>query len=176
MTELQQALALDGTVTADDGTEYRLGGTTAEVMGGWEDFLASETLDRLLRIHGKRPNGEAQAIKAVAEMSEEGAFDFFGESSQKRMQTLSGLKRLVYLRIKQNHPDVPKKTIDAVVEREWETLFREIQKEMAAQDALLPNDEAPETGQSLNVSAGEASSLKSATSSTPSPAKNESAD
>lgn len=156
MTELQQALALEGTVEAD-GVVYRIGGTTLEVMAGWEDWLASETLDRLLRIHGKRPNGETQAIKTVADQSAEGAFDFFGELSQKRMSTLTGLKMLVYLRIRQNHKDVPKKTIDAVVEKDWEAMFLHLRKEMAAQESLLPNDAAPETGQSPNESAGAAS-------------------
>lgn len=145
MTELQQALALEGVVEWE-GKSIRIGPTSVEVMGRWEDWLADETLQRLLRVLGKRPGGEDKAIRAVANQAAEGVFDFYGEASAKRMGELSGLKMLVFFRALQHDETISKAVTDAIVERDWEVMYRQIRKEMAAADALLPNDEAPKTG------------------------------
>ena len=174
MTELQQALALEGSLEYE-GVVYRFGGTTLEVMARWEDWLADETLQRMERLLARKPDGAQQAMRIVADQSAEGVFDFYGATSSRRMRELSGLKKLVFFRIAQNHPDVQKKVVDAIVERDWEVIYREIQKEFAALEALLPNADAPETGASRSESAGGPRSPRSATSSTSSPPTSESA-
>lgn len=143
MTELRLALGDNGTIEYE-GVVYQTGTTSVEVMAEWEDWLASESLDRLIRINRNRPNGEMKAIKAIAEASAEGVFDFYGESSEKRINTPSGLKQLFFFRIRQNHPQVLKKTINEMIESKvGAELKLRWEKEQAAVDAILPNGEAP---------------------------------
>ncbi len=149
MTELRLALGEDGTLTGKDGIAYPTGPTSLEVMAEWEDSLFNETLQRLKRSLAKDPNGEMKALKTVAEMSAEGSFDFYGETSQKRIWTPSGIKRLLFFRIKQKSPDVLKKATDAIIDEIMAEDFRkQYEKELAAMDAILPNAEAP-TGAEL---------------------------
>ena len=143
MTELRLALGENGRIEYE-GVVYNTGATTLEVMAEWEDWLATETLDRQIRINRNRQNGEMKAIKAVAELSAEGVFDFYGELSEKRISTPSGLKQLFFIRIRQNHPDILKKTINAMIDKNLETALRlQFEKEQAALETILPNDQAP---------------------------------
>lgn len=153
MTELWLALSENGTIEFR-GVVYNTGGTTLEVMADWEDWLAGEALDRLLRVNLRRQreekaiqNGEAKAIKAIADLSAEGVFDFFGETSEKRLKTPSGLQQLFFLRIRQHHPDILKKTINEMVDSKIAAQLKvQWEKEKAAADAILPNAEAPQEG------------------------------
>ena len=157
MTELSQALGLEGTVE-HGGKTYRLGPITLEVMGAWEDWLAGETLDRLLRFAARSGGSRAEAFDSVAKLSAEGVFDFFGETSQKRLTQLSGQKKITYFRILQHHPDIDSKTVAEIVEAEWDKLFLLVQKDLAAQLALDPNEGSPATpGPSQHESDGDSS-------------------
>ncbi len=160
MTELQQVLALETSVEFD-GKTYRISKVALEVMAAWEDWLFNETLERTIRAMRTKPNGEMLAIKATAEMSAEGIFDFYEEASLVRMSKISGLKRLMLFRLRQNHPDITNAIVEAIVDRDFEQFQLAIKAEMAAQDALLPNDDAP-TGANQSESGGEPSLPKSA--------------
>lgn len=143
MTELRLALGDNGKIEWE-GVVYHTGATSLEVMAQWEDWLAGETLERQIRLLRKTQNGENKAIKAVAEMSAEGVFDFYGETSEKRINTPSGLKQLFFLRILQNNDKVTKKTVNAMIDAKLANELRlQWEKEQAALDAILPNAEAP---------------------------------
>lgn len=156
MTELRLALGDNGNIEWE-GVVYNTGSTSLEVMAQWEDWLAGETLERQIRLLRKTQNGEMKAIKAVAEMSAEGVFDFYGEVSEKRINTPSGLKQLFFLRILQNNDKVTKKTVNAMIDAKLANQLRlQWEKEQAALDAILPNAEAP-TG-AISESTGSRSS------------------
>ncbi len=163
MSELSKALGAESTIESD-GIVYRVGGITLEVMSKWEDLLAGDTLDRMLKILGKHKDGEDKAIQAVAKLSAAGEFDYFGEASQNRLRTMKGQQDLVFLRVKQHHPTIEKKIIQDFVEKHWAELYRTVLAELIAMEQSLPNAPAPTTG-ATNESAGEASLPKSATSS-----------
>ena len=93
MTELQQALATETTIEWE-GVVYRVGGITLEVMAAWEQWLAGETLDKMILLLGKHKDGEEKAIRAVAKLSASGEFDYFGDPSQDRLRTMAGQKKL----------------------------------------------------------------------------------
>ena len=152
MTELFLALNQEGGRIEWKGKVYYTGATTLEVMAEWEDWLASETLERQIRLLRKVHGGEDKAIRAVAQMSAEGVFDFYGETSESRMRKPSGLKQLFFIRIKQNHPDVVKATINEMIDHHLEkALMLEYKKEQASLEALLPNDEAPPGAESAGA-------------------------
>jgi len=169
MSELQQALATETTLEAD-GVVYRVGGITLEVMSAWEQWLASETLDKMLVLLGKHRDGEERAIQAVANLSASGEFDYFVEPSHNRLRTMAGQKKLVYFRVKQHHPTIEAKVISDFVEKSWAELYRAVLLELVAMEKTLPNVPAPTTGASPNDSAGAPSSPKSATNTDASPA------
>ena len=51
---------------------------------------------------------------------------------------------MFFIRIRQNHPDVLKKTINAMIDKSLETALRiQFEKEQAAMESVLPNAEAP---------------------------------
>lgn len=160
MTELQQVLATETTIEWQ-GTVYRVGGITLEVMNAWQNWLASETLDRMLLLLGKHKDGEDKAINAVAKLSAAGEFDYFGDASQNRLRTMAGQKKLVYFRVAQHCPTVEPKIIADFVEKQWGDLYKAVLADLIAMEATLPNAEAPKTtGASQNESAGEPSSPK----------------
>lgn len=176
MTELQQALALEESIE-HEGVVYKLGPISVEVMGAWEDWLAGETLDRMLRLVGRArgPDAENRAIESVAKLSAAGVFDFYEDASQNRMRTLAGQKKMTFFRIKQHHPLVEAKVVNDIVEQQWEKLYLAIRKQLAAQAALDPNADAPAQTGANSESDGEQSSPESATPTTSSPPTNESA-
>lgn len=150
MTELHQALGLE-TVVQWEGRSIKIGPVTVEVVARWEDWLATENLERLRRIGGN----DDKALRVVADQAAEGVFDFYGATSAKRMGELSGLKQLTYFMALQHDGGISKATTDAIVEKDFETMLQSIKKDMAATDALLPNDEAPAaTGDKTNAHTG----------------------
>lgn len=159
MTELQRALATESEIQ-HDGITYRLGGITLEVMAAWEQWLAGETLDKMLTLLGKHRDGEEKAIRAVAKLSASGEFDYFGDPSQDRLRTMAGQKKLVYFRVKQHHQTIEPKIVSDFVEKAWSELYRAVLTELVAMEQNLPNVPAPKTGASPNESAGEPSSPK----------------
>lgn len=169
MTELQQTLATETTIEWE-GVVYRVGGITLEVMAAWEQWLSSETLDRMIQLLGKHKDGEEKAIRAVAKLSASGEFEYFSDSSQDRLRTMAGQKKLVYFRVKQHHPTIEAKIVSEFVEKSWAELYRAILAELVAMEQLLPNVPAPTTGASPSESGGAASLPKSATSTNDSPA------
>lgn len=171
MTELQQSLATERTFE-HEGVTYRIGAVTFEVMAAWEDWLAGETLDRMLKLLGKHRDGEEKAVAAVARLSAAGEFDYFGSASGDRMRTLSGQKKLAYFRVKQHHNSIEPRVIAEIIENDWLALHRAMLADIVAHEAVNPNAQAPAaTGAKTNESAGEPSSPKSATVSDASPAK-----
>ena len=103
MTELSGVVSkayADEGIIEDGGEVFHTGKTTLEVMAEWEDWLANDALERMLRMLRKQPGGEDKAIKAIATMSAEGAFDFYGQTSATKLGTPSGIKQLIYLRVK----------------------------------------------------------------------------
>lgn len=173
MTELQKALGTESTIEWE-GVVYRVGGITLEVMAKWEEWLASDTLERMLRLLGKHRDGEEKAIQSVAKLSASGEFDYFGEPSQNRLRTMAGQKKLVFFRVAQHHPTVEAKIVSDFVEKSWAELYRIVLAELVAMEQSLPNVQAPTTG-ATNEFAGEQSSQKSATNTDVSQAKTASA-
>lgn len=162
MTELRLSLADNATIEYE-GRVFNTGTTGTEVMADWEDRQCQKTYERLIRvgIAMKMPTARQDAIDAIARLSAQGEFDFYGETSQKKMDTVDGLKLLFFIRIRQCHPDVTKKTIDAMIDAEFErTLRLQHEREQAALEAILPNDEAP-AGAKDDASAGAPLSLAS---------------
>jgi hypothetical protein len=165
MTELQQALATESSIEWE-GVSYRLGGITLEVMSKWEQWLATDTLERMLQLLGKHRDGEEKAIRAVAKLSASGEFDYFGDASQDRLRTMAGQKKLAYFRVAQHHATVEPRIVAEFVEKAWAGLYRAVLAELIAMEQSLPNAEAPKTtGANPSDSGGEPSSPKSATSS-----------
>lgn len=161
MTELQKSLATETTIEWE-GVVYRVGGITLEVVSKWEEWLASDTLERMLRLLGKHRDGEERAIRAVAKLSASGEFDYFGDPSQDRLRTMAGQKKLVFFRVAQHHPTVEAKVVSDFVEKSWADLYRIVLAELIAMEQSLPNAQAPKTG-AKSESDGEPSSPKSAT-------------
>lgn len=159
MTELQNVLAAESTIEWE-GVVYRVGGITLEVILAWEQWLATETLDKMLLMLGKHRDGEEKAIMAVAKLSASGEFDYFGEPSQNRLRTMAGQKKLVYFRVKQHCHTVEEKIVANVVEKSWSELYRAVLAELVAMEKTLPNVPAPATGANPSESAGEPSSPK----------------
>lgn len=168
MTEIQQALAMEDEIV-EGGVTYRVGGITAEVISRWESELATETYELLLKVSGN----QAAALETVGRMSVEGVFDFIGESSWKKIGTLEGRKKLMYLRVRQHHKTIDPKVIYNIVENNWAELAKIELKERAAESAR-PNEQAP-TGANQSVSGGSQSSPDSVTATNVPPAMNASA-
>lgn len=156
-----------------EGQVYKIGPITVEVIAAWEDWLAGIAFDTIARVvsRSRGPNAEGRVIEAVTKLSAAGEFDFFGEASQRRMETLVGQQKMTYFRIKQHHPNVEAKTVSDLVEKQWEKLALAYQKHLAAQAAALdPNAPAPaQPGANPSESGGEPSSPESATPITSSP-------
>lgn len=160
MTELQQVLAAETTIEYQ-GIVYRVGGITAEVIDAWQNWLAGETLDRMLFLLGKHKDGEDKAVHAVAKLSAAGDFDYFGDASQDRLRTMKGQKKLVFFRVKQHHQTIEEAVIAEFVEKQWSELYKAVLADLVAMEATLPNAEAPKTtGANQSESVGELSSPK----------------
>lgn len=144
MTELRLALATEGTLKAADGTEYRIGQTNVEVIDAWQNWLAEEAYLRTMSSAGKHVGNQA-VIKAIVEMTTAGAFDFYGDASQKRLLTPKGMKQLIFLKVAQHHPTVEKAIIEKYVDDNIEEFIRRHDLEIEVQKALDPNADAPAT-------------------------------
>lgn len=144
MTELQLLLAKEGEFV-HGGETYRVGPISVEVMEAWQSYLAGQAHALLLTVLPKTAEGRAEANLAVAKLGAAGEFDYFSESSQERMRTMNGMKKLILFRTRPFHPDVSPATIADVIEKEWEAISNYIRQENAVEAAHLPNDEAPAT-------------------------------
>lgn len=144
-SELSKALGAEETVEYE-GKVYRLAPSDRlEVIAAWQEWLGDCALEFFMRPSRQRmlgPDGVRKACEAVAKLEAEGAFSFFGETSNQRLFTLDGQKRFIYLRLKLNDDSVTEEMAKKIVESRWEHLARILMKESAAA-AADPNAEAP---------------------------------
>ncbi len=154
MTEIQEALGEVATLEID-GKTWNVGPTTVEVIRQWEQWMQQETMGAMYRsVGGLGPDALQGAFDAVARLAANGDFDFFGESSLRRMNTIEGKTKLLYWRLKPNHPEIDERTVRGWVEKEAVKIGRALMER-----SQVPNSEAPATpGANLNESDGSTSS------------------
>ncbi len=154
MTEIQEALG-ETTTLEIDGKTWNVGPTTVEVIRQWEAWMAQEaaiTMDRAFS--GLGPAAVDRAYDAVARLANNGEFEFFGESSLRRMNSLEGKTKLLYWRLKTNHPEIEERIVRGWVEKEAVKIGRAMMER-----SQVPNSEAPATpGANLDESDGSTSS------------------
>ena len=123
-----------------DGKKYRLSGMTVEGLGLWEQYLLEQAelgLER--RRHLMAPDAFLARCSQLDQDAAAGVYGFFSPVSSKAQAHLPGMKKLLWLRLKVNHPEVD----DGFVQRLVEERFEELMGKARTQDAPDPNSPAP---------------------------------
>lgn len=156
MTTIQEALGETASLEIG-GKTYQVGPTTVEVVRQWEQWMTQETMAKMISASSPLgPDIMPMAFDAVARLAAKGEFEFFGEASLHRMNTIDGKAKLLFWRMVPNHPDVQEKDVRAMVETEA------IKVAMALRERQnLPNAEAPSEGPNQASPLGNPSSPKS---------------
>lgn len=141
MTELKLALGGETVITGSDGASYRVGPVTVEVIEGMQDWLCREALEQVAKACGNR----SEAVTAIVAASAAGTFSFFGDKMFLRLMLPDGMKQLLYLKIAQNHRDVPKKVVSDFVDKNYGPLLEQNRMEQELAEKIRPNAEAPAT-------------------------------
>ena len=144
MGQISSALALEETIE-HKGVTYKLAPLTLEVQGQWEQWLENRAWEALARRRQNIGDYEyRQLADSLTQAITAGEYSFFSEASKKTLAGVHGLlgpglRQMLFLRLRLNHPEVSKETIWDMIEVRAEELIRK----MNSQDAEAPNAEAP---------------------------------
>lgn len=134
--DIRQALAQGGPLVIDQNTTLTLEPITQGIKGLWSKWCIKEAWRETMAAAEDLPPDQAdRMIGATAAQVNAGRFEFYGDLSLKRQQTVPGMLHLLWLRLKPHHPDMKESDLEKVLLDNNGKILRHIVAQIKAADA-----------------------------------------
>lgn len=138
MSELSRALGTPEQIEYK-GKQYQLSALEIEVVAMFEQWLKRRALESLRQMKSMMSDEEyKEQFANVIRDAAAGTYSLFSSVGQKSLQSIDGVKQMVYLRLKRHHPECDEEFVDNMLADK----FDEILVTMKAMDSD-PNRKAP---------------------------------